>query len=54
MNANWNWLQDTHDQSDRPVFAGQKLVVVDGSSGMGRQAAALGLGFADLITTRRR
>ena len=29
-----NWLDDT------PVFAGQKLVVVGGSSGMGRQAAA--------------
>ena len=29
-----NWLDDT------PVFAGQKLVVVGGSSGMGRQTAA--------------
>jgi NAD(P)-dependent dehydrogenase (short-subunit alcohol dehydrogenase family) len=52
MNANWNWLQDRHgDDGDmqpqmgmngrsRPVFAGQKLVVAGGSSGMGRQAAA--------------
>jgi NAD(P)-dependent dehydrogenase (short-subunit alcohol dehydrogenase family) len=41
MNSNWNWLQSTHDDSDRPVFAfaGQKLVVVGGSSGMGRQTA---------------
>ena len=41
-----NWLQGLHhhaDQPDRPqampVFAGQKLVVVGGSSGMGRQTA---------------
>jgi NAD(P)-dependent dehydrogenase (short-subunit alcohol dehydrogenase family) len=47
MNANWNWLQDLHghaDEPDRaramPVFSGQKLVVVGGSSGMGRQTAA--------------
>ena len=47
MNANWNWLQDMHDHADEPgrpqampVFAGQKLVVVGGSSGMGRQTAA--------------
>jgi NAD(P)-dependent dehydrogenase (short-subunit alcohol dehydrogenase family) len=42
-----NWLQGLRhhaDQPDRPqampVFEGQKLVVVGGSSGMGRQAAA--------------
>jgi NAD(P)-dependent dehydrogenase (short-subunit alcohol dehydrogenase family) len=40
MSANWNWLQDLHDHTDGPVFAGQKLVVVGGSSGMGRQTAA--------------
>jgi short chain dehydrogenase len=47
MNASWNWLQDLHrhaDEPDRaqamPVFSGQKLVVVGGSSGMGRQTAA--------------
>jgi NAD(P)-dependent dehydrogenase (short-subunit alcohol dehydrogenase family) len=47
MSANWNWLQDMNghaDEPDRPqampVFAGQKLVVVGGSSGMGRQTAA--------------
>src|SRR5262249_14616474 len=45
MNANWNWLQDGYaDEPDRaqamPVFSGQKLVVVGGSSGMGRQTAA--------------
>src|SRR5215467_889474 len=41
-----NWLQGLYhhaDQPDRPqtmpVFAGQKLVVVGGSSGMGRQTA---------------
>ena len=43
-----NWLQGMHQQMDgpgqpqgmaRPVFAGQKLVVVGGSSGMGRQTA---------------
>ena len=47
MNTSWNWLQDTNGQYDdgnearrsTPVFAGQKLVVVGGSSGMGRQAA---------------
>jgi NAD(P)-dependent dehydrogenase (short-subunit alcohol dehydrogenase family) len=45
MSANWNWLQDQHrhaDEPDRqavPVFSGQKLVVVGGSSGMGRQTA---------------
>lgn len=33
MSTNWNWLES-------PVFAGQKLVVVGGSSGMGRQTAA--------------
>src|SRR5438046_10755390 len=42
-----NWLEGLHhhaDETDRPmampVFAGQKLVVVGGSSGMGRQTAA--------------
>jgi NAD(P)-dependent dehydrogenase (short-subunit alcohol dehydrogenase family) len=47
MSASWNWLQDRHrhaDEPDRaqamPVFSGQKLVVVGGSSGMGRQTAA--------------
>jgi NAD(P)-dependent dehydrogenase (short-subunit alcohol dehydrogenase family) len=47
MNANWNWLQNPGEQADgpgraqaRPVFAGQKLVVVGGSSGMGQQTAS--------------
>jgi NAD(P)-dependent dehydrogenase (short-subunit alcohol dehydrogenase family) len=48
MNADSpNWLEGTQgyaDDTDRtmamPVFAGQKLVVVGGSSGMGRQTAA--------------
>ncbi len=42
-----NWLEGVHRDMDgpgmvqaMPVFAGQKLVVVGGSSGMGRQAAA--------------
>jgi NAD(P)-dependent dehydrogenase (short-subunit alcohol dehydrogenase family) len=45
-----NWLEGMDHQMDRteagrpmmamPVFAGQKLVVVGGSSGMGRQTAA--------------
>jgi NAD(P)-dependent dehydrogenase (short-subunit alcohol dehydrogenase family) len=42
-----NWLQGLHHHADQPgrpqampVFAGQKLVVVGGSSGMGRQTAA--------------
>ena len=42
-----NWLKGLHQRSDEsdtsmamPVFAGQKLVVVGGSSGMGRQTAA--------------
>jgi len=42
-----NWLEETDYDMDpsgrpdsRPVFAGQKLVVVGGSSGMGRQTAA--------------
>jgi NAD(P)-dependent dehydrogenase (short-subunit alcohol dehydrogenase family) len=42
-----NWLRGMHphmEEPDRsqamPVFAGQKLVVVGGSSGMGRQTAA--------------
>jgi hypothetical protein len=41
-----NWLEGPNDQADgpgrrmtMPVFAGQKLVVVGGSSGMGRQTA---------------
>ena len=43
-----NWLEGMHPQMDEPgrpqamampVFAGQKLVVVGGSSGMGRQTA---------------
>jgi NAD(P)-dependent dehydrogenase (short-subunit alcohol dehydrogenase family) len=43
-----NWLEGMHPQPDgssqaqamaMPVFAGQKLVVVGGSSGMGRQTA---------------
>jgi NAD(P)-dependent dehydrogenase (short-subunit alcohol dehydrogenase family) len=49
MSENWNWLQDRHadmqpqpgmNGRSMPVFAGQKLVVVGGSSGMGRQTAA--------------
>jgi NAD(P)-dependent dehydrogenase (short-subunit alcohol dehydrogenase family) len=42
-----NWLEGGPDQADEasramtmPVFAGQKLIVVGGSSGMGRQTAA--------------
>jgi NAD(P)-dependent dehydrogenase (short-subunit alcohol dehydrogenase family) len=43
-----NWLEATDDETmadggkpmARPVFAGQKLVVVGGTSGMGRQTAA--------------
>jgi NAD(P)-dependent dehydrogenase (short-subunit alcohol dehydrogenase family) len=47
MDANWNWLQgpDNHMEEPggmmaMPVFAGQKLVVVGGSSGIGRQTAS--------------
>jgi NAD(P)-dependent dehydrogenase (short-subunit alcohol dehydrogenase family) len=44
MTTNWNWLQGTSNDmggtAPAPVFAGQKLVVVGGSSGMGRQTAA--------------
>ena len=47
MKTSWNWLQGDDQQQDgpsrgqaMPVFAGQKLVVVGGSSGMGRQTAA--------------
>ena len=47
MSANWNWLQDLHRHEGEPdpaqampAFSGQKLVVVGGSSGMGRQTAA--------------
>jgi NAD(P)-dependent dehydrogenase (short-subunit alcohol dehydrogenase family) len=46
MSANWNWLDNSTAQADghrrervMPVFADQKLVVVGGSSGMGRQTA---------------
>jgi len=35
MSMTTNWLED----ADAPIFAGQKLVVVGGSSGMGRQTA---------------
>ena len=42
-----NWLEGMHSHEDEthrptaiPLFAGQKLVVVGGSSGMGRQTAA--------------
>ena len=40
-----NWLEGMNEHADgpgmaMPVFAGQKLVVVGGSSGMGRQTAA--------------
>ena len=47
MTANWNWLRGPDHHADEPgrpqatpVFAGQKLVVVGGSSGIGRQTAA--------------
>ena len=47
MSANWNWLDNSTAHADghrrrqaMPVFADQKLVVVGGSSGMGRQTAA--------------
>jgi NAD(P)-dependent dehydrogenase (short-subunit alcohol dehydrogenase family) len=48
MSANWNWLRgldhpdgpDDRSAMAMPVFAGQKLVVLGGSSGMGRQTAA--------------
>src|SRR5215471_18685144 len=45
MSANWlHGLQHHEDKPDElramPVFAGQKLVVIGGSSGMGRQTAA--------------
>jgi NAD(P)-dependent dehydrogenase (short-subunit alcohol dehydrogenase family) len=58
MNADWNWLQDLNRDPDQPgrapampVFSGQKLVVVGGSSGMGRQAAAdvVGAGGAAVV-----
>jgi len=42
-----NWLEGTNHHMDEvgpptvsPVFAGQKLVAVGGSNGMGRQTAA--------------
>src|SRR6185437_4673157 len=46
MSTGLNWLQGTGNDTDgggmasAQVFAGQKLVVVGGSSGMGRQTAA--------------
>ena len=45
MSTNWlEGIQNKADETDwpmaMPVFAGQKLVVVGGSSGMGRQTAA--------------
>jgi NAD(P)-dependent dehydrogenase (short-subunit alcohol dehydrogenase family) len=45
MSTNWlEGIQSDAEETDRPmgmpVFAGQKLVVVGGSSGMGRQTAA--------------
>ena len=38
MSTSWNWL--ARSGADDGVFTGQKLVVVGGSSGMGRQTAA--------------
>ena len=50
MSGSWNWLQDQHrhaDEPDRaqavPVFSGQKLVVVGGSSGCARRATSADL-----------
>lgn len=40
MTTDWNWLQGMRDHMGEPVFAGQKLVVAGGSSGMGQQTAA--------------
>ena len=45
MTTDWNWLHGTSNDmagamAPAPVFAGRKLVVVGGSSGMGRQVAA--------------
>src|ERR1700728_932126 len=47
MTTNWNWIRGGMPDAMSgdgwtapPVFAGQKLVVVGGSSGMGRQTAA--------------
>jgi NAD(P)-dependent dehydrogenase (short-subunit alcohol dehydrogenase family) len=46
MTTDWNWLRGLSGAGEgggmapAPVFAGQKLVVVGGSSGMGRQTAA--------------
>jgi NAD(P)-dependent dehydrogenase (short-subunit alcohol dehydrogenase family) len=44
VNVTPNWLEATQNHMDQPMaapmFAGQKLVVVGGSSGMGRQTAA--------------
>jgi NAD(P)-dependent dehydrogenase (short-subunit alcohol dehydrogenase family) len=44
MSTNWLEGMERADETDRPtampIFAGQKLVVVGGSSGMGRQTAA--------------
>jgi NAD(P)-dependent dehydrogenase (short-subunit alcohol dehydrogenase family) len=44
MTSDWNWLQNGYaDEPGQaramPVFSGQKLVAVGGSSGMGRQTA---------------
>jgi NAD(P)-dependent dehydrogenase (short-subunit alcohol dehydrogenase family) len=39
MSPSWNWLEASRGSADG-VFAGQKLVVVGGSSGMGQQTAA--------------
>jgi NAD(P)-dependent dehydrogenase (short-subunit alcohol dehydrogenase family) len=46
MTTDWNWLREPWSEmgsggmTPSPVFTGQKLVVVGGSSGMGRQTAA--------------
>jgi len=40
MTTTINWLERTDRGAEETVFAGQKLVVVGGSSGMGRQTAA--------------
>lgn len=40
LGPSWNWLDQPDGAKAMPVFAGQKLVVVGGSSGMGRQTAA--------------
>ena len=44
MTMSWNWLRAVDDHTGAgtppPVFTGKKLIVVGGSSGMGRQTAA--------------